>query len=674
MGYTKTTRWRYKEGFLDKFAAATDKVFEKTGINITTMWDRISEECYSDFAFKMKSLLGVTINNNDFNDKDNNWPDAMYNRGYKHWPENGNIAYKNERPILGLGWPVGYCTNSGDIANYLDDIGAKFTGDAPVFRVAQFVPWDVQTPELRSIAENLEKKYPGKFEFVRADHLFMLANEYNKVPYNLALQKKATASYSDSGFDPKNAVDGSFTTGWSASYGADNWYQVDLGARCNIKRYVLKNAETGYHGAENNTKSYTFEYSLDGVNWTKAGDPVKNNTDAIIYKDAIAQDVRYVRVKITDPGADGVARIQDLEVYGTVADSAGKDELLKSYDECKNLTQGSRSDYVWNNFKQALDNALKVINNQNSTASQLEQAYSELLAARKALIYDTPATDITVPSELILKSGEVYTVNAALQPSNTTDSIVAWSSADSSVADVANGVITAKKLGDTVVTVKTNRGFEKQISIKVRNNISGLNLDKTAITLKNGTSAQLNAQITPSDAFNIKVNWSSSNDDVVSVSEGKLYAKSVGSAVITAASDGDSKLYKTCRVTVLPPVSKITLGKKRVTVKKGKKTTVKATVTPANAFDKAVIWSTSNKKIAKVNGGKITGVFGGTAVITAKAGGKIAKLKVFVNGLSKGNKAYFKSGKKIKNKWVKVSKKWYYANKKGKITKITKKR
>lgn len=83
-------------------------------------------------------------------------------------------------------------------------------------------------------------------------------------------------------------------------------------------------------------------------------------------------------------------------------------------------------------------------------------------------------------------------------------------------------------------------------------------------------------------------------------------------------------------ITVTKPVTGITLDKSSVTLKKGETATITPTVTPADATNKSVTYSTSNSKVAKVSGGKITAVGGGTATITATAGGKSAKCTVYV--------------------------------------------
>lgn len=133
-----------------------------------------------------------------------------------------------------------------------------------------------------------------------------------------------------------------------------------------------------------------------------------------------------------------------------------------------------------------------------------------------------------------------------------------------------------------------------------------------------------------------EITWSSSNPAVVLVNlDGSLKAKKKGTAVVTGTAGEDQY---TCVVTVKRLVNKITLNKTKKNLKVGKTFTLKATVAPAAASDKSLKWTSSNKKVAKVNAkGKVTAVSPGTATITVKAkdgSGKKATCKITVKEAS----------------------------------------
>lgn len=160
---------------------------------------------------------------------------------------------------------------------------------------------------------------------------------------------------------------------------------------------------------------------------------------------------------------------------------------------------------------------------------------------------------------------------------------------------------------------------------------TGIKLNKTSVSLEKSKTTTLTATVTPSNATDKKVTWTTSNKKVATVdSTGKITAVGTGTATITAkTSNGKSA---TCKVTVKISPTSITLNKTSVTIVKGKTATIKATVNPSNATDKKVTWTTSNKKVATVSGGKITAKGAGTATITAKtSNGKTKTCKVTVN-------------------------------------------
>lgn len=78
--------------------------------------------------------------------------------------------------------------------------------------------------------------------------------------------------------------------------------------------------------------------------------------------------------------------------------------------------------------------------------------------------------------------------------------------------------------------------------------VTGVKLDKTTLTLNAGKSAQLTATVSPSNATNKSVTWSSNNSNV-SVSGGKVTAKTAGSAIVTVTT-ADGGYTAQCNVTV----------------------------------------------------------------------------------------------------------------------------
>ena len=234
---------------------------------------------------------------------------------------------------------------------------------------------------------------------------------------------------------------------------------------------------------------------------------------------------------------------------------------------------------------------------------------------------------------LTLEPGKTRTLTATVLPENADDRTVSWSSSDTAVATVGeDGTVTAVKAGEATITARagdkeaTCTVTVKQILIAVES----VTLDETTLTLMRGDTGKLTATVTPDDADDKTVLWSSSNASVATVdNDGTVTAHKAGEAKITAQA-GDIKAE--CAVTVNPIlVESITLNMTTLTFTRGETGKLTATVTPDDADDKTVLWSSSDTAVATVdNDGMVTAVSKGTVTITAQAGGKTATCTVTV--------------------------------------------
>ena len=238
-------------------------------------------------------------------------------------------------------------------------------------------------------------------------------------------------------------------------------------------------------------------------------------------------------------------------------------------------------------------------------------------------------------SSATLLEGETITLTATINPSNATNKNVTWSSSNSSVASVSNGVVTALKAGTTTITVTTEDGGKTATCyVTVIAKVSNISLNKTSASLTEGDTLTLTATITPSNATNKNVTWSSSNSSVASVSNGVVTALKAGTATITVTTEDGGKTA-TCSITVnekIYPVSGISLNKSTLTMCENENYTLTATITPSNATNKDVGWSSSNTSVATVSNGVITALNVGTTTITATTvdGGMTASCNITV--------------------------------------------
>ena len=230
-----------------------------------------------------------------------------------------------------------------------------------------------------------------------------------------------------------------------------------------------------------------------------------------------------------------------------------------------------------------------------------------------------------------MKVGETVSLTATVYPEYATDKTVTWSSSDESVATVsATGEVSAIALGEAVITA-SNGAVKAECKVTVvATPVESIELNLIASSLKVGEKVQLTATVSPADATDRTVTWSSSDESVATVSAtGEVTAVALGEAIITA-SNGAVKAE--CKVTVVvTPVESIELNLTASSLKVGEKVQLTATVNPADATDKTVTWRSSDESVATVSAtGEVTAVALGEAIITASNGAVKAECKVTV--------------------------------------------
>ena len=168
----------------------------------------------------------------------------------------------------------------------------------------------------------------------------------------------------------------------------------------------------------------------------------------------------------------------------------------------------------------------------------------------------------------------------------------------------------------------------------------GLNTTEIELILGDSDreSFQLVATVSPSDASNKQVHWSSSKGTVASVDHtGLVTALQVDDAPVIITATAEGGLTAECTVRVLKKtisVREVLLNKTSLEIQPGETATLIASVLPSNAANKELIWSSSDEFVATVSAGKVKGVGSGKAIITATSedGGKEATCEVTVTG------------------------------------------
>ena len=249
--------------------------------------------------------------------------------------------------------------------------------------------------------------------------------------------------------------------------------------------------------------------------------------------------------------------------------------------------------------------------------------YAETYASGKGIKYvtqDIHATSVSL--DITEKTAEHYDdfqLTATIAPLNFTDAVV-WTSSNEEVAAVSDtGYVEICGVGTAVITV-TAGNVKAVCKITVPQLIDWIEFDEDEIELKAGETYQLKPYISPSDATNKKLKYTSSDTKVAEVSaSGLVTAKSEGEAKIRAAATDGSDEYAVCYVTVTgkAKVTGITLDRTSAEVKRGEKLTLNVTVSPSYASNKKVVWKSANTKIATVDAnGSVTAKAPGRTKIT----------------------------------------------------------
>ncbi|WP_052458422.1 Ig-like domain-containing protein, partial [Capnocytophaga canis] len=248
---------------------------------------------------------------------------------------------------------------------------------------------------------------------------------------------------------------------------------------------------------------------------------------------------------------------------------------------------------------------------------------------------------VSLDNETItLLEGDTKTLVATVSPTNATNKKITWTTTDKTIATVdANGKVTAITAGVVSITATTEDGGKKaSCRVTVEKNIvavTNVSIQPESIVLAIGNQRQLSATVSPTNATNKKVTWTSADPSIATVTaSGKVTGVASGTVYITATTEDGGK-KASCKVTVesVIAVTNVSIQPETITLPVGDELQLTATVSPTNATNKKVTWTTANAGIAKVdNHGKVTGVASGTVYITATTedGGKTATCKVSV--------------------------------------------
>ena len=297
---------------------------------------------------------------------------------------------------------------------------------------------------------------------------------------------------------------------------------------------------------------------------------------------------------------------------------------------------GGNNDIDLSIYQTIQDNTL------TTTAKTIPTAINELKSGLNGIKVPTKTSELTNNSGFITTIPDEYITETELNAkgylTSHQDISNLQSKTDNSLATTDKTVVGAINELKSIINTLQNKitALENQQDTSVK--VTGVTLSTNTLSMKVGGTTTLTANTRPSDATNKSVTWSTNNNAVASVSNGVVTAKAKGQATITVTT-ADGGYTDTCIVTVSETVTTtsvtgVTLNKDTLAMNKiGGTQTLSYTITPSNATNKNVTWSTSVPTVASVNNGLITANANGTTVITIRTtdGGHTDTCTVTVN-------------------------------------------
>lgn len=269
---------------------------------------------------------------------------------------------------------------------------------------------------------------------------------------------------------------------------------------------------------------------------------------------------------------------------------------------------------------------------------------SETKTATYEITVIKPVTKVTVtPATLELFVGDKIEIGKAfsvtVEPVDADYGGFKYSTSTPGIIIISDGKIEGTKAGTLTLFIAPNssnpKNLKAEVKITVKAKPESITIQGTETkTVQVKKTIQLKASIAPSNASQ-EVVWSSSKPAIATVDEnGLVTGIKAGTTVITATSKENPSIKATCTVNVENvniPVSSVELDRSSLSLTKGDVYTLNATVKPDDATDKTVSWKSSNTAVATVDSnGKVKAIAGGSATITATAGGVSAKCSVTV--------------------------------------------
>ena len=291
----------------------------------------------------------------------------------------------------------------------------------------------------------------------------------------------------------------------------------------------------------------------------------------------------------------------------------------------ENIVAPTRAGYTFGGYFSSVNGKGTQYYNTDMTSKRSWNKEAEEMTLYAKWTPDVFVTDIAISETATdLWIGKTKTLTANVAPANATITAVTWTSSNTAVATVSSkGVVKAIAKGTATITCKATdgSGISKTCIVTVKQPVTSIVLSVNDATLWVGKAKTITATVSPTTATKTSVTWSSSDDQVATVStRGVIKATGRGTCIITCTAADGYGTKAECEVTVKQQVTSIDFGYETLSVTCGTTKTLTPNIYPSNANVQKLTWKSKNTSVAKVSSeGVLTAVAPGTAQIICTA-------------------------------------------------------
>ena len=370
--------------------------------------------------------------------------------------------------------------------------------------------------------------------------------------------------------------------------------------------------------------------------------------DAVIYANLIRNGKRVGRAQMTVKVIRHVTKVTlstaGLAVYEP--DDPTVSELLREETDHRVLAIAAGSSVTLSavctptdasnraiSFSTSDAGVARIVNNKALKCIQRGVCELTLTSAENPEVTETFTLVVTQPVKTIeiltettaVESGSSIQLAAECLPADASIKDVIWESKTPQIASVdANGNVTGLKRGNALIAAVAADGSNARgtISISVIQPVTGLEINPREIRVTTGKYAMTKVGVQPAEASDRTVTWTSSDNRIATVTNGRVTGQKAGVCTITCASTTNPEVTASATVIVSQLVKTIefTTPKEQLSIRTGEKLQLQWAIGPDDATDTAVTFRSAHPKVATVDSnGVVTAVGRGTASIYVTA-------------------------------------------------------